>query len=290
MSATAPQAAAAPAGPGAINYVEGEAALNGQAITRTDVGRAFLQPGSDLQTRDGFAEVLLTPGAFLRIGHNSDVRLNEIGLAQADVQIVQGTADLEVDQLISGSKIEVDLNGAKTAIEKKGLYNFNASNGSVLVLDGKAIVSQGNSHVDLGKGHEVTLSGTQSLKKHGFDEAQAKQDPLYVWSQARSQQEAAASYSAARNAGAYTVVNTGWFWDPYFGGWGFWPANAFLYSPFGWGFYSPLAFGWYGGGYYGHPLYYRPGYFHGTYHGGFVAAAHPAFHGAAMGGFHGGRR
>jgi hypothetical protein len=47
-----------------------------------------------------------------------------------------------------------------------------------------------------------------------------------------------------------------WYWDPYFASYSFLPYGGFLYSPFGFGFYSPYAF--YGGG------YYRPGVFRGA--------------------------
>ena len=32
----------------------------------------------------------------------------------------------------------------------------------------------------------------------------------------------------------------GWYWDPWFGVWTFLPADGIFYSPFGWGFYSPI--------------------------------------------------
>jgi hypothetical protein len=32
----------------------------------------------------------------------------------------------------------------------------------------------------------------------------------------------------------------GWYWDPWFSGFTFLPGDGFFYSPFGWGFYSPL--------------------------------------------------
>ncbi len=293
QAATAPYAgprngasAADQAGPGTVNYVEGQAAVNGQNLAQTAVGRVSLSEGGVVDTQDGYAEILLTPGAFLRLGHNSEVRMIHAGLADTRLQVVRGAAEVEVDELMHGAKLSVELNGSVAQIEKNGLYGFDAAQQSVRVLDGRATVDQGSNHTTLGKGHEVVLAGGEPLKKRSFDEKQAKEEPLYVWSRIRSQDEAEASYAAARHAGAFSAVNTGWFWNPYSGFYGFWPTDAYLYSPFGWGFYSPLYFGYYGGGYLGRG-YYRPGLYRGAYRsGGFAGVAHGGgFHGAAM---HGG--
>lgn len=276
------------AGPGTINYVEGQAAVNGQALAPTAVSRVSLSAGGVIDTQDGYVEILLTPGAFLRLGHNSEVRMIHAGLADTRVQVVRGAAEIEVDELVQGARLSVELNGSVADIEKNGLYGFDAAHQSVRVFDGRATVNEGSNHSTLGKGHELVLAGGEPLKKRSFDEKQAKTEPLYVWSRIRSQDEAEASYAAARHAGSFSAVNTGWFWNPYSGFYGFWPTDAYLYSPFGWGFYSPLYFGYYGGGYLGRG-YYRQGLYRGAYRtGGFVGAAHSGGVMHAGGGFHGG--
>jgi len=291
--------AAAPAGPGTINYVEGQASIDERPLSQSAVGASNLQAGGVLNTQDGYVEVLLTPGAFLRVGHNSEIRMLHAGLADTQVQVDRGESQIEVDQLVSGSRLSVQLNGASSQIDKKGLYSFDAGSGAVRVLDGKATVLAGDRTLKLGKGQEVLLAGNEPLKKQDFDQKQAKQDPLYVWSRVRSEDIAKASNAAAQQAQAYTVADTGWFWNPYFGYYGFWPANAYLYSPFGWGFYSPMYFGFgYYGGYWGRPAYYvgHPYYHAGFYHPGVAGAVHAGgFHGAGFngtgfhgGGFHGG--
>src|SRR3954453_2671401 len=55
--------------PGAINYIEGRATLNGQPLASSAVGSAVVGRNQAVATSDGYVEVLLTPGAFLRIGH-----------------------------------------------------------------------------------------------------------------------------------------------------------------------------------------------------------------------------
>jgi hypothetical protein len=289
--------------PGTVNYTEGQVLFNNRPLQAG--ARVVLQPGQTLATgANGFAEVLLTPGAFLRVGHNSDVRLAASGLAATTVQLDRGAAMLEVDQMIKGTNLAVTLNGATAQITKKGLYNFNADQQAVLVLDGKADVREATGNKTIGKGDELQLASAKPLKSRGFDEKAVKSDSLYVWSEARSQYESQANVSLAQNVAAYGGwYGPGWYWDPYSSFYAYLPADGFLYSPFGWGFYSPAFIGYYGVpfGYYG-----RFGGWHGAWHGrvGGVSArvngfhGHPAagfrggtgFHASAGGGFHGGGR
>src|SRR3954470_7687217 len=48
--------------PGAINYIEGYATLNGEPLAPSAVGSAVVGPNQIIATTGGYAEVLLTPG------------------------------------------------------------------------------------------------------------------------------------------------------------------------------------------------------------------------------------
>jgi hypothetical protein len=106
-----------------------------------------------------------------------------------------------------------------------------------------------------------------------------KLQPLYVWSQARSQDESQANVAVAQNVAAYGGwYGAGWYFGPYYSFYAYLPGSGLLYSPFGWGFYSPAFIG-----YYGLPLGYRRGF------GGY-AVLHTNVSGinAHIGGFGGG--
>jgi hypothetical protein len=299
--------ASQPVGPGTVNYVEGQVTVNGEELGRQSIGSATLKPGEVLDTGQGYAELLLTPGAFLRVGNNSEVRLTTAGLADTKIDVVRGEAILEADQLIKGTNLAATVGNATTTIEKNGLYDFNAAQNTVKVLDGKATVETAAGKRNLDKNSQVLLASNHPLKKHSVDEKSVQAEPLYVWSKARSEAEAQASVGAAQNATLYSMAGPGWYWDPAWGFYGFWPADAALFSPFGWGFYSPAYFGFgyygglWGGGWYGHPIIgVRPirtvaGTFHGRVSGinarvgGFSGFHGGGFHGGfAGGGFHGG--
>jgi hypothetical protein len=268
--------------PGTINYVEGQVMLDGQPLGPGANGYAVAQPNQTIETQAGFAEVLLTPGAFLRVGHNSVVTMQSLGLANLQMQVVRGSAMVEAADLVKGTVLQVNMNGGTTQIEKRGLYAFDANQQLVRVLDGKAKVVAGQRVKSVDKGDQLVLTNA-NLKTHGFDKQIAEADPLYVWSSARSQAEAQANAAMASNVAVYGGwYGPGWYWDPFWAEYAFLPGAGFLYSPFGWGFYSP-GFVFRGGFYHG---YYG---FHGHV-GGVSAAVHGGFGGGFHGGFGGGRR
>src|ERR1700743_3458339 len=63
------------AAPGTVNYMEGQVSIEGAAINRNQVGYSVLQPNQLLATGNGKAEVLLSPGVFVRVGSNSQIRM-----------------------------------------------------------------------------------------------------------------------------------------------------------------------------------------------------------------------
>lgn len=256
--------------PGALNYVEGQVSIGNQPVTSRAVGSAILNPGEVLSTGNGRAELLLTPGVFMRIGKNSAVRMESPELTNTRVEVLQGEATVEADVLHPEDHIVVVERGANTLLTKEGVYDFNADLQVVRVFEGKATVTQGDRHVDLGKDRQVALN--QPLKSKKFDkDAVENSDPLYAWSKLRSEYLSDATASTAQT---YLVdggpwYGAGWYWNPYWAMYSFIPGDGFFYNPFGWGLYSPFYAGFYGGGFYGGHGFY--GHHGGFGHGGYVA-------------------
>lgn len=249
---SAPAWGAIPAHPGMLNYVEGQAAINGQPVTMKSVGSAEVEQGQVLETQQGKAEILLTPGVFLRLDSNGAVRMDSAGLTNTSVELLRGEAMVEATDVQKGNNIQIAEGSSVTTLEKNGLYKFDANAGQVAVYDGKADFHEGDRHVELKKGHETTVAGLRSEK---FDTKQG--DDLYAWSNLRSQYLSEASIQSAQTV----VVNNGWwgggwYWNSGFGFYSWLPGDGYFYSPFGWGFYAPAY------------VYYapRPRYYH--YSGG----------------------
>lgn len=291
-----------PARPGTVNYVEGTAAMAGQSLDAKSIG-SELGVGQSLTTLNGKAEILLTPGVFLRLGSNSSAKMVAAGLTDTEVQLLQGRAMVEVDQIFPENHLQVDQGSFTIDLQKKGLYDFDAVHNQVRVFDGEALVIEGTRHVELKGGHEVNLAMGADVKSHGFDK-KAFEDDLYNWSSLRSSYLAEANITEAR---AYVngpgFWGDGWYWNPWYGAYTFIPADGFFFDPFGWGFYSPwfvyrAPFVGFYGGYRAFVHYAPPAAFvaanHGAfgYRGGMVAggyrSAAPAFRGGFSGGFAGG--
>jgi hypothetical protein len=251
VSAT-PQGYTISARPGALNYIEGNAYVNGEAVSNKGLRSTFLNANDVLSTDAGKAEVLLTPGVFLRIGDNSAVRMVSPSLTGTQVEIKRGEAMLEVAGLVKDNDIQIlERNGA-IRIEKDGLYRFSAGDPpSAAVLEGKAEVSFEGHRIQVGKGRE-TIIGPE-LKAEKFD--LTRDDDLYAWSNVRSQYDAASSYQAAKSVpinsyggwwgyGFGGWYSPGWFWNGAFDSWAWLPAYGAFYSPFGWGFYAPGVIGY----------------------------------------------
>jgi hypothetical protein len=277
--------------PGTLNYLEGQATVNGNLVNSSSAGTEILQPGETLDTQNGKVEMLLTPGVFLRLGENSEARLMSAGLADVEVALDRGQATVEADWWTKDNRLTIDQNSVRTEILKKGLYVLNADQPYMQVLDGKAKVTYKDQSVNLGKDREAIVNESGKLKAQDFDSKPLKETSLLRWSSLRSEYEAQANLDAARTV----VINNGWYgpgwyWGPSFGYWSFLPADGFFYSPFGWGFYSPIYYA------YASPyIYARPGFYGRGYVGprgfaaprsGFVAPRGGFAAGPRGGGFH----
>jgi FecR protein len=232
--------------PGTLNYVEGQAFIGNETLNAKSIGSSSLQAGQTLDTENGKAEILLTPGVFLRLGNNSSVTMVSPDLTNTELNLVQGDAMVEVDQIYPQNDLRIQQDGATTSLLKTGLYEFDAADQQVRVFDGKAVVHDGDRNITVKSGHDLALNTQAKLKATGFDKKEVAQtDDLYRWSSLRSNYLAEANLDTARiyvADGWYGPgwFGAGWYWSPWWGAYTFLPANGYLFSPFGWGFYSPL--------------------------------------------------
>jgi len=288
--------------PGTLNYIEGQASIEGRQLSPKSVGNTELQTGQTLSTANGKAEILLTPGVFLRLGSDSTVEMVSPNLTSTEVRLETGRADVEVDQLYKQNTILVDQNNGQTKLLKNGLYAFDADNSTVRVFDGKADVFTGqiSEHnvkpIEVKGDRQLLLTG-EPAKPQRFDKNNS-QDDLYNWSSLRSQYLGEANINLASEYAGAPGFYPGWYWAGGSFGYTWLPGDGLFWSPFGYGFYSPYYL--YGGGFiygrYGRGFYpYRGGAY--AYRGGGpvnsgnvggAIAAHPSGAFSGGGGFHGG--
>jgi hypothetical protein len=321
LPAFASTTSANPAVPGSLNYVEGQVSMGTKTLDSKSIGSAELQTGQTLTTEQGKAEVLLTPGVFLRVGNNSSVKMISSSITNTEVAVDKGHAMVEVAEIHPENDIRISEDGATTRLLKTGLYDFDLRQNQLRVFDGKASVDDGGKNVTVKSGRELSLAEESSLKGRKFDKKSYEEGDLYRWSSLRSAYLAeanvdAASMYAGNSWGPWGWAN--WYWDPWFDAYTFIPGDGIWYSPFGWGFYSPwcvfdapffeYGYGYGGGRYFRHFGNYRDwesrspyiasrGYAHGVYRGpgstgaGFRSGPRMAGgrgFGVFGGGFHGG--
>ena len=169
--------------PGALNFIEGQASIGNQTLTSKSVGSADLEQGQVLSTQNGRAEVLLTPGVFLRLDHNSAVKMVSPSLTNTQIEVQQGRAQVEVAELHKENNLQVRQDDAVTTLKKTGLYEFASGPDTVKVFKGEARVLNGDDEVKVKGGRELVLSDT-TAKSEKFDKDRAKDD-FYNWGRDR---------------------------------------------------------------------------------------------------------
>jgi hypothetical protein len=250
-----------------IHYVEGSVSLEGQTVEPKFGEFPEVKNGQTLSTGEGRVEVLLTPGVFLRLAEDSSFKMISNRLADTSLEVVSGSALIEVDELLKDNSILIKVKDSNIELSKHGLYRFDADASRLRVYDGEASVTSGKQTVVARKGRQVDLNGV--LVASNFDPKTS--DPFYRWASRRSSYIATANVSSARAAGSQGMLSSGygygnWAWNPWYGMYTYLPSSGYGYNPFGWAFYSPFTVGnlydpyayygsnaYYGGGGYAQP-------------------------------------
>jgi hypothetical protein len=205
---------------GLVNHVQGE--VN---VAELEMARK----GQPIRTgEDGYVEILLTPGSFLRLGEHSEAVLDDVELANVSLRVVRGAAVIEVLQInkdhplhITSGKLEVD-------IPKAGIYRF--FDGTVTVVEGQLRTKSGKTH---GKGWQVAFDGVPSARKAG----KLASTSLDVYSQVRSAEIARANFSLASTVRQASNSTSFWLFDPSFGMYTYMPRGNFR-SSYGHSYYA----------------------------------------------------
>jgi hypothetical protein len=234
---------------GVVQYVEGSAYLNDDRVEPKAGQFPDIKQNQVFRTEEGKAEILLTPGVFLRLAENSSIRMVSNQLADTRVEVRGGSAMVECNDLQKDNAIMLLFKGSSVILTKRGLYRVDVTPGLFKVYDGEAIVKDDSGQLTLHKGKQTVVNG--ALMAERFDPK--ADDDLYRWSDRRSGYLAKANISSANSLnsssagqgyGGSGYVGSGYGWNawqfnPTFGMYTFVPYDGFLFSPFGYGFWSP---------------------------------------------------
>jgi hypothetical protein len=194
---------------GLIEFSDGAVFLDGQPLRQAPGRFEQMREGSELRTQDGRAELMLTPGVFLRVGDNSAVQLIANHLADTRVRLINGTAI--VDALNASPKTSVTMlyGDYQVQVGQDGRYRFNSDPAELRVEDGKAQVVHNGDSLNVDAGHRVALNG--GLNARLLDGA--SRDRLDTWDQARSDSLAQSNQDAANTQDLSSAIDQ-WQNDP----------------------------------------------------------------------------
>ncbi len=246
---------------------------------RVSLGTQMRDGDSLITEADSFAEILLSPGSYLRLNENSEVRALSTSLTQIRFEVVKGgaitevaTATEQVSTINKNSPLEIVTPHGTVSIAKDGLYRFDPidTNTLVQVRQGELFIGDRNQFlagkaIKVGRGNAVKLNGSPIARSDMAKVNKDASDRFDAWSFNRANTLMAANISALRRSRTMNSLSYGWMYDSFYNCYTFIPRNGLWYSPYGFGFFN--SYGWALNYWpYGYSPYY--GYPYGNYGGG----------------------
>jgi len=259
---------------GLLHYSEGTVSVDGNTVEQKVGKFTEIKENSVLRTAQGRAEILLTPGVYLRVGENSAVKMLDNRLMSTRVEFLSGSAIVESDDpevSVKDPAVTIVYKDYEIQPLKYGIFEITSDPSQMKVYKGQANALAGANRATVREGHEVSFSA--ALVSDKFDEKQV--DDLYLWARDRSGALSAANLSSARSlsANGYSLNNLymggmypglgfssgmmgGWYLNQSLGMYAYVPYDGTFFSPFGYGlfspgtiysYYTPGGYTWYGG-------------------------------------------
>jgi hypothetical protein len=249
---------------GLIHFSDGSVFLDDQRVEQKTGKFDQMNNGSELRTQDGRAEVLLTPGTFLRMGANSAIRMISNQLDDTRVELLSGSAVLDRgSDSLANTSVTILYNLDQVHIKKAGRYRFDSEPPQVKVETGDAEVMADGKSIEAGAGYVVPFEGKLTARKLLNDSPSTNSgDDLDNWSAARDTTVAENNTDAAATSDLSGVID-GWQNNPdevlqSLGIPPYIPGMSSMVPPpgYGSGLYGPAyGSGLYGSGLYGSALY-----------------------------------
>jgi hypothetical protein len=260
---------------GTLHYFEGAVTIDNIPVVSKVAKFSEIKENSVLRTAQGRAEVLLTPGVFLRVGENSEVKMLDNRLLSTRIEFVSGSAIVESDDpevSVKDPAVTILYKSYEIQPLKYGVFEISSEPGQLKMFKGQASVTAADNHTVVKEGHALAFSAALLTEK--FDPRQA--DDLYLWTRDRSAYLSAANMSSARTLASHgysmdslfagnmypglgfnSAFRGGWYYNQFMDMFTYMPYNGMGLNPFGYGFFSPGSiygyynpnnYYWYGGG------------------------------------------
>jgi hypothetical protein len=170
---------------GVVHFFEGAVYMGDQAL-EPHLGKfPCMAEGAELRTAQGRAEVLLTPGVFLRMDQSSAIRLVGSDLSDTRVELLAGSAIVDSAEPGSGTSVTLIYKNWNVHFIQKGTYRIDAAPPRMWVYEGEAEVSSGGFGAPVSVGHGMYLPLASVLVPERSTDVPG--DPLSSWAQGRSE-------------------------------------------------------------------------------------------------------
>src|SRR5579872_2962105 len=174
---------------GLVHFFEGEVYLGDQSL-ESHLGRFPSVPqGAELRTAEGRAEVLLTPGVFLRMGDRSAIRLVANDLADTEVELESGSVIVDSGEPNLNTSVTLIYKNWRVHFLQKGAYRIDADPPRLRVREGQAEVFSGASEqpVSVERGMSLPFAGVLVPERA----SEPSIDALSEWANGRGESIAA---------------------------------------------------------------------------------------------------
>ena len=142
---------------GVIHFFEGAVYLGDRPL-ESHLGKFPSVPqGAELRTAEGRAEVLLTPGVFLRMGDRTAIRMVANDLADTRVELQTGSAIVDSGEPNADTSVSLIYKNWRVHFLRKGVYRIDSDPPCLWVRQGEAEVFTGTGGQPISVEHGMNL-------------------------------------------------------------------------------------------------------------------------------------
>jgi hypothetical protein len=153
---------------GTVNYSEGAVFLDNSPVNQQVGTFSTIPEGSTLRTEKGRAEVLLTPGVFLRIDENSAIRMLSNSLTNTRVEFLEGGAILDSNDAPADNPCVLVYKTYELRFVKAGVYRMSSEPAVFQTYTGEAeIQASGEPPNRIDESNQFFFSIGLAVKKNG---------------------------------------------------------------------------------------------------------------------------
>lgn len=167
---------------GVLQYFEGAVTINDKPVEHKTAVFPSLSNDAIIRTAKGRAELLLTPGVYLRLDENSSLKMVSNVLADTRVDLTQGSAILDNLNATSTDPVLLTYQTSEVRFPKPGVYRIDSDTGELQAYSGEASVKHHGSSTAVDSDHRYYFDLDMTTGKA----ADSGTDEFYDWASNRS--------------------------------------------------------------------------------------------------------